>query len=389
MPRNILAAVALAIASLQVHAASIVATPSIPAYGQPVSIDLGDTAPYFLPSVSYTRSGNSIVIDYEALANGFGPYPPNMGALPVELGELAPGNYKVTARIFDIDRPGVILAATTTNVPVVPPTQYGVYPVPRVPDAYGAFALTLRSAAYFDTSSMRVTVNGPTIRLDFTYDPSASTTPSGSMQMYGTVDVGRMAPGLYHVEAWGAPAGGVAQKFFTTDVAVARSSTVVEYYQPDLDHYFVSAGPGEIASTDAGRNGNWKRTGQSFKAWLDPADAPAQAQPVCRFYATGSSSHFYTADPAECDSLRSLEKSQRAQSQAAGTVFGGWSYEGIAFYALVPTNGECAAGTSPVWRAYNHREAENDPNHRFMPDPRVRYAMLGWTQEGVAFCSPS
>ncbi|MBI2782835.1 MAG: hypothetical protein EPO03_12410 [Porticoccaceae bacterium] len=69
----------------------------------------------------------------------------------------------------------------------------------------------------------------------------------------------------------------------------------------------------------------------------------------------------------------------------------GWTYEGIAFRALVPTNGACYPGTRPVWRLYNGRFAQNDSNHRFVTSVDVYRHMManGWIGEGVVFCEPA
>jgi serine protease len=109
---------------------------------------------------------------------------------------------------------------------------------------------------------------------------------------------------------------------------------------------------------------------------------------VCRFYARGPNSHFYTGDAAECAGLRALEQAQRASAEASGTPFLGWGYEGIAFWALVPVNGQCSTGVRPVWRNYNDRASEDDSNHRFTVDPLQHLAMQGWIDEGPVFCSP-
>src|SRR5262249_20377698 len=55
------------------------------------------------------------------------------------------------------------------------------------------------------------------------------------------------------------------------------TAQAVEYYYADWNYYFVTAFPDEIASLDAGAfNGNWKRTGQSFKVWTQgSATTPA------------------------------------------------------------------------------------------------------------------
>ncbi len=194
-----------------------------------------------------------------------------------------------------------------------------------------------------------------------------------------------LAPGTYTIEAWGRPkAGGNSQRYFTRTIQVATTSPVIEYYAPSTKHYFMSAGPGDIAALDPGTVG-WLRSGQQWKAWLRAQDAPAGAMPVCRFYAAGPNSHFYTASPSDCQGLKDLETQQRAQAAAAGQPFLGWQYEQVAFYALVPTNGQCPGDTVPVYRAYNNRFAENDSNHRFMADPVMRSAemSLGWSNEGV------
>jgi hypothetical protein len=372
--------------------ASVQAAPVVPAYGQPVDVALNGTAwPIYLRTTRYARNGNAFTIDYEYIKDGFGPGRPDFGYPQVNLGELAPGNYTVTARVIDIDNPGNATTVAQTNVPVVPPDAYGVYPVPSAPRASDKVQVLVRSAAYFDPKTLRATVTGNTIRVDFLYHstPPGATSGDPGMTTFATVTVGRLAPGGYHVEGWAAPdTGGNSTLYFTRDIAVDRTSTVIEYYHEDLDHYFMSAGGDEIDLIDAGGQGNWKRTGQGFHAWLARDDAPANAQPVCRFYAQGPNSHFYTGDPDECTYLRSLEQSQRADAAASGKQFLGWGFEGIAFYALTPVNGQCPSGTSPVWRVYNNRAAQGDSNHRFMVDPQQHAAMLGWVDEGVAFCSP-
>jgi len=363
---------------------------TLASYGQQVKVELRDAQPYLLPMMRYTRSGNNIVAEYEYIGAEFGPFPPNVGAMPLNLGELAPGNYTLTARIFDIDNPGTPQKVTTTNLPVLPPSSYGIYSVPMNPRAYDNVGIVIRSAAYFDVGSMHATVAPNSIRVDFTFNGSLSGPPPAGMQTYGTVSAGRLPPGTYHLEGWGrSVSGGNPEKYFDRDIVVGNAATVVEFYNEWLDHYFVAAAGNEIDMLDAGAQGGWKRTGQTFAAWPEAKLAPPQAVPVCRFYAKGPNSHFYTADPSECQQLRDLEAAQRAQAQGAGTAFVGWGYEGTAFYAMLPQNGQCPAGTNPVWREYNGRAARNDSNHRFTPDAQVRDSMAGWQLEGVAFCTPA
>jgi hypothetical protein len=385
-----LAAAGATLGGTAAAAPSLSSTPYLPAYGDAVSVELRNADyPLFLPGTRFTRNGNTITIDFEFLGNSFGPWPPNFGNMAVPLGELAPGNYTVQARMFDINRPGTAPAVTTANLAVVPPQEWGAYAVPRQPHAYENMEVTIRSAAYFDPKTMRASVSGNVVRVDFDYlasAPASGAAPAG-MTTYGSVAVPGLPPGSYRIEAWGRPStGGAPERYFTKDFTASVQSAVTEYYHEALDHYFVTASPDEIAMLDNnGQGGGWKRTGQRFVAWAKPSDAPPTAVPVCRFYAKGPNSHFYTGDANECAQLRQMEVGGRAQAGA----FLGWGYEGIAFYALVPQNGQCPPSTTPVWRAYNKRAAQRDSNHRFTVDPAVRASMAGWADEGAAFCSPS
>ncbi|HEX7403996.1 MAG TPA: hypothetical protein VF287_08280 [Usitatibacter sp.] len=389
---SLLAAAALAMAA---HAATpfVAATPSIPVYGQSVTLEIRNfDFPFYLPATRYSIQGNVIDIDYEYVTDGWSISAPDVGAAPVNLGELPPGNYTVNARLYDIANPGTDPQLITTNVPVLAPTAWGIYPVPRNPDAYATTWATVRSAVYYDAATMRATVAGNVIRVDFEYygnAPTSGAAPAGATS-YGAVKIAGLAPGHYRLEGWGRPkTGGDSARYFTSDIAVGSTSPVVEYYAPSIDHYFISAGPSDIALLDPGTLG-WKRSGQGFKAWFHQSDAPPGAVPVCRFYASGPNSHFYTGSASDCEWLKGLEAQGHAQAAANNTTFTGWQFEQIAFYSLMPINGQCPGDTVPVYRAYNQRAALNDSNHRFMSDLIMRYAQLatGWGDEGVQFCSP-
>jgi serine protease len=373
--------------------ARLASDPILPTYG--TSVDVGiDAAEYpsYLPATRYSISGSQILIDFEYLGVGFGPWTPDFGEGKLELGELAPGNYTVTARLHDINQPASATPKVlTSSLAVVPPGSWGIYTVPSAPLAFSPTSITIKSAAYFDPSSMRATISGNVVRVDFLYSNTAPTTGAGpaGWQAYGSVRIPTLPPGSYRVEGWGRTADGAPEKFFERTVTVANATQVVEYYSPSRDHYFMSINPDEIAALDQGRQGDWKRTGQQFKAWLRSSDAPAGAVPVCRFFALGPDSHFFTASATECATLKSIEAQQRAQAAAAGKRFEGWGYEGIAFYSMLPRDGNCPAGMTPVSRFYNNRYAQNDSNHRFTGDLRQRAAMgVSWNDEGAQFCGP-
>ncbi|HET9579771.1 MAG TPA: hypothetical protein VFP44_18200 [Usitatibacter sp.] len=389
--RRVVATVALVLPAAAMAAPQIVPSPLPPGYGDAVKIDVRNLAwPAFLPATRYTRSGNSIVIEMEYMSGGFASAPA-FGQQPLSVGELPPGNYMVTAKLSDIAQPNATPLVVNGTFGVAPPDSWGIYTVPKQPQAFAPIDAIVRSAAYFDASSMRASVSGDTLRVDFDYDPNApvgGTTPPG-MTSFASVGFPGLPPGAYHLEGWGRPkGGGDAQRYFTQDVTIVSSAPVIEYYSGALDHYFVTAAADEAATLDSGAQPGWKRTGLGFKAWTRAADAPPGAQPVCRFYAAGPNSHFYTGDANECQFLRSLEAQQRSDAIAKGQTFLGWQYEGVVFYALVPQSGQCPGGTTPVYRMYNNRAAQNDSNHRFTPDALMRAAMQGWVDEGVAFCSP-
>ena len=161
----------------------------------------------------------------------------------------------------------------------------------------------------------------------------------------------------------------------------AGETPALEFYNTDLHHYFIAAGQDEINGILAGAAGpGWELTGQSFKVWLAlPPDASlVPINPVCRFYgrpAGGPNSHFFTADPGECNIVKGS---------------GGWFYEGIGFYARpVDSTGKCPAGWLSVNRAYNNGFPQNDSNHRFTTSDSTIREMgdQGWAVEGTVMCA--
>jgi hypothetical protein len=152
----------------------------------------------------------------------------------------------------------------------------------------------------------------------------------------------------------------------------AITGTVTEFYNTNLNHFFVTANPQEANAIDGGSAGpGWSRTGLSFKS--------GGRNRVCRFYGTpgvGPNSHFYTADPAECGQVKSDP---------------GWHYESYDFSTTPPAaGGVCDMGLVPVYRAYNNRFAFNDSNHRLTTSLAAYNAQVaaGWKGEGTVMCAP-
>jgi lysyl endopeptidase len=159
---------------------------------------------------------------------------------------------------------------------------------------------------------------------------------------------------------------------------VATTGTVVEYYNPDLDHYFIAADPGEQAFVDSGAVGRWQRTGTTFMSGGNV--------PVCRFYGSmlpGPNSHFYTASAEECTQLKQLQAITSATQKR-------WNFESLDFLTMMPMDNTCPADTTPIYRAYNNGFSKNiDSNHRITSDQAAIQEVVtrGWINEGVVMCA--
>ena len=162
-----------------------------------------------------------------------------------------------------------------------------------------------------------------------------------------------------------------------TTLAGAQPVTVIEYYNPALDHYFMSSLQPDIDALDSGHFFGWSRTGFTFQAFADPASGGPGANPVCRFYIPPpADSHFFSAFTNECAAV--LAKIQTDPN------YRNFAYETpSAFYIAVPdiATGACPAGTIAVYRVWNQRA---DSNHRYTADPATRALMLakGYAPEG-------
>lgn len=168
--------------------------------------------------------------------------------------------------------------------------------------------------------------------------------------------------------------------YIATFLGTPPTVDVIEYYDADQDHYFMSSLQADIDALDSGRFPGWVRTGLTFKAY--PQSNPG-ASPVCRFYIppVDGDSHFYSALPAEC-----------AAVQASFPTFVLESSNVMYIGVPDPATGACPAGDIPVYRVWDHR---SDTNHRYTTSSDVRAQMVakGWVAEGdgpdlVVMCAP-
>jgi hypothetical protein len=175
----------------------------------------------------------------------------------------------------------------------------------------------------------------------------------------------------------------LTRQYLTPDAANPSGLAVaVEFYNRDLDHFFISTDANEINLLDTGVLRGWERTGIRFLAYNVPTPG---TNPVCRLYLRPSvgDSHFYSGDPNEC-------------TQTLARFGASWIYESPSvFYIALPNffSGECAAGTRPIWRFFNTVTT----NHRYTPEVTIRDALRldsRWVAEGygpdsVIMCSPA
>ena len=173
---------------------------------------------------------------------------------------------------------------------------------------------------------------------------------------------------------------------FCAGAAIPASEQVVavEFYHAGLDHYFISAAPGEINDLDTGVHAGWVRTGYRFAVIRTGSTYPSSV-PMCRFYNPTQSTHFYTAKASECDDVK--VKFAAAWQFESGEVFRA--------FLVDPSTGACPADTTPVYRLYNNRP---DVNHRYTDQLSVFLFMKGksYIPEGdgspatpVAYCTPA
>ena len=218
--------------------------------------------------------------------------------------------------------------------------------------------------------------------------------PNGFLQMPGGAvsfaGVGYMSyialpnDGVTALRFDGTPIQNVATNLAGASASVAPGMTpapvtVVEFYNMDLDHYFITYGAQEISDLDTGVHKGWARTGYSFKTYTT---AQAGTSPVCRFYippALGDS-HFFGRGTDECD--------------ATGEKNPSFVQRGSGVHADVPAGRRrMSGGTIEIYRVFSNRP---DANHRYMTDKAVRQMMVdkGWLAEGdgpnlVVMCAPA
>jgi len=167
--------------------------------------------------------------------------------------------------------------------------------------------------------------------------------------------------------------------------------TVVEFYNPSLDHYFITASEPDVEALVSRRIPGWEQRIEPLGHFFSAASLPVgygsrqpdgsyevQAQPVCRFYIPPGS-HFFSASADECNAVEQQHPEFVLETRAA-------------FHIVLPdpVTGECppdigvpasALVYTPIYRLWNNKP---DTNHRFTRWLSERADMIakGWISEG-------
>jgi photosystem II stability/assembly factor-like uncharacterized protein len=156
-------------------------------------------------------------------------------------------------------------------------------------------------------------------------------------------------------------------------------ASVIEYYAPQFDDYFITPAIGEIHVLDTQVIPGWYRTGYSFEAYVEPTPG---ANPLCRFYIPPAS-HFFSGVSGECAAVLAFNVPPFVLESPNS------------FYlpSADMTTGACPAGLIPVYRLYNNKPTVT--NHRYTTDLAVKAQMVakGYIAEGygpnaVMMCAP-
>jgi hypothetical protein len=212
---------------------------------------------------------------------------------------------------------------------------------------------------------------------------------------YGNYDSGNAEIRAFMVNALGDAPAGASPRAVMAVLATPKppppvtETTIVEFYNASLDHYFITGIAKEISDLDTGVHKGWERTGQTFKAYGIGSAGRAGRRPVCRAYgmpSAGIDSHFYSASPDECTATM-------VNFGDAWQRPGSWAIEASEVFQMDlpdPVTGACPANDVPIYRVFNQRR---DANHRYTTSLAIRDQMVakggvaeGYGPNAVALC---
>ena len=162
--------------------------------------------------------------------------------------------------------------------------------------------------------------------------------------------------------------------------ALANNVTVIEYYNRDLDAYFITGRTNEQTALDG--VASFQRTGGTFAA-SSASTETAGLTPICRYYISlaspYTSSHFYGPRDTDCAVIATAKPA-------------GFSYDGLDFAVTLPSSGACPVSAPfAIYRSFRAGVNGKTSSHRFSTS-LTRYNEMtakGWSPEGIVFCAAS
>jgi hypothetical protein len=148
----------------------------------------------------------------------------------------------------------------------------------------------------------------------------------------------------------------------------ATPVVLTEFHNPQLDRYFLAPSP-NARSSRGPREPAWIRTGEVVGTIVP--DECYHTVPVFNFYNAATQTQVLTNDPAECGDLRREPRR--------------WTYQGEAFGAMLPKDGQCASWSRPAWRLHDPRSPLSE-RLVWRPELRAQMVARGWIDDGLAFC---
>lgn len=181
-----LAAAMLALAAAHALAQSngtLVPNPDPPQSRETLSFELVDARwPMYLPATRFTRAGNVFDVEIEYFSDLFGPIRPEVGMLPIPVGELAPGSYTLRSWLYDLKSPQSAPEVRTTTFEVIPSDTFGTFLLPLAPYQAGVTDAIVVSPFYLYPDSAKVTVSGNVVRVEFEYASNVWVAPDRAAQ---------------------------------------------------------------------------------------------------------------------------------------------------------------------------------------------------------------
>lgn len=398
---GVLAGVVFGISSLAT-AVNLRVNPGCPSATQPITIIAYESSPppgIFPDAPSVTVVGNVISIVAYGAENAIDGAPPS--ELDVPIGTLAAGTYQVQFFLRFQEGSGTWgapqLSATTalsvttdthncsgasirpigpTYQSTSPNTSFGAPLSVSVTDEQGN-GIDGVTVTFFRHSRPEDLINVGAPIPAATLSTESVITSNG-----GRASVAATANGVAGVSTYGAYISDAGVTRYAYFILANRPGNpgdgavpVVEFFSANLNHYFMTEDPTEMAVLDVGSIPGWERTGGVFLGYPSGTAARLSGlRPVCRYYGlpeAGLNTHFFSAFPEECNAVPILFPNI-------------WELEtndAFEIYVPDPATGSCRVNTIPVHRAYNESP---DANHRYSTSMAVIDQMVetGWVAEG-------